>query len=91
MGTVRSVGGMEWLSGVTLEEAKQVMLARFDNYYPSSQQNENYFVGPFTVEEDRFLFSDNGKAVQKKCASFETVLVFYDANRSVYRRFIYRP
>lgn len=88
-GTVRSVGGSVWISGVTLEEAKQQMLAQFDRYYPASQQNENYFVGPFTVEEDRYLYSDNGKARQKKCASFETVLVFKDAHGATYRRFIF--
>jgi hypothetical protein len=91
MGTLRSISGMEYLKDVTLEEAKQKMVEKLDSYYPSNNGNENYFTAPFSVEEDRYLFSDNGRAVQKKCASFETVLVFRDSTRELYRRFIYRP
>lgn len=91
MGTLRSVGGMEYLKDVTLEQAKERMKARLDSLYPSSQQAENYFYGPFTVEEDRYLFNDNGRYKQAECASFETVLVFKDRCGTTYRRFIYRP
>jgi hypothetical protein len=88
-GTVRSVGGTVWLANVTIEEAKQKMLAQFDTYYPSNNGNENYFVAPFVVLEDRYLY--NNFSNQSKCASFETVLVFKDAHGDTYRRFIFRP
>lgn len=89
MGTVRSVRGLEYLSNVTLEEAKTKMLEKLDTVYGNNDAAENYFSAPFTVQEARYVYAPLSNPT--KCASDETVLVFRDSTGIEYRRFIFRP